>query len=367
LPQGEILPVPNAQQLRFEKLLNNLKDRFQFRDIAKILKEEDIGSASGWVKLLEKLSEFDSTAADRAEVVLNTLNSGLVLAGTKDAFIFPLDSAEVQTLTSQLTQIVVTEGNFSSAYPFSLDKTSLKPLTNEHELVRKEVHASGDISLILCAKRSEEDRVTYQYNQVTEAVQEAFLDFDEFVAIRRTDYQVFDVVTLRVSLQRIEVLVDQPTKIKQPETSEKRCAAILGRMSTMSAVIASIYEANSPLNLAPCISGMYHAPTEGRVSQLSFRTPTGSVNKGAVASQDLRTEVFHKSGVDAVGDVTPYDVTISWDLLVNARGPVSVQIGMPLSNLSSEACYVRHARIIGAREDAALVSVINKLVSYSSG
>lgn len=361
------MPVSNAQKLRFEKLLNNLKERFQFRDLAKILKEEDIGSAAGWGKLLEKLCEFDSTAADRAEVVLNNLNSGLVLAGTKDAFIIPLDEDQVQTMLCELTSIVVTEGNFSDSYPFSLEKTSLKPLTSEHELVRKEIHASGDISLILCAKRSEEDRLTFQYNQVTEAVQEAFLDFDEFVAIRRTDYQVFDVLTLRVALRRIEILIDQPTKIKQPETNEKRCLAILGRMSLMSAVIAHIYEANSPLNLAPCISGMYHATTEGRVSQLSFRTPTGSVNRGAVALQDLRTEVFHKNGVDAVGSITPYDVTISWDLLVNAKGSVSAQIGMPLSNLSSEACYVRHARIIGARADAAVVSVINKLVSYSSG
>lgn len=361
------MSVPNAQKQRFEKLLNNLDGRIQFRDLAKILKEENIGSAAGWGKLLEKLCEFGSTAADRAEVVLNNLNSGLVLAGTKDAFIFSLDTAQVQVLISELTPIVVTDGNFSDAYPFSLDKTSLKPLTSGHELVRKEMHASGDISLILCAKRSEEDRVTFQYNQVTEAVQEAFLDFDEFVAIRRTDYQVFDVVTLRVSLQRLEVLIDQPMKIKKPETSEKRCLAILGRMSTMSAVIAPIYEANNPLNLVPCISGMYHATTEGRVSQLSFRTPTGSVNKGAVALQDLRTEVFHKNGVEAVGDITPYDVTISWEALVNAKGSVSVQVGMPLSNLSSEVCYVRHARIINARADAAVVAVINKLVSYSSG
>lgn len=351
---------------RFDQLISNLRDRITYRDLSKILSEEKISKAAGWDKLLEKLNSADAALTERAEQSLKSLHTGFVLAGTKDAFVYELDESTLASIQKGFINLNVSEGNFTASYPLVLSSTELAKLTFDHELAHKEIHESGDISLVFCARRSEEDRVTYKYSEVTQAVQSAFKGFEEFIAVRRTNYQIFDVITLRPKLRRIEVLIDHPGKIRGTETSELRCLALLGRLATAILAVQKIYDANMPLNLVHCISGLYHAKTEGRVSNLSFRTPNGSVNKGALPSQDLRTDPFHKSGVTAVGDVTPYDVTISWDKLITAKGSVSVQIGMPISGLSSDDCYVKNARIIGARTDAAVVGVINKLVSYST-
>ena len=84
------------------------------------------------------------------------------------------------------------------------------------------------------------------------------------------------------------------------------------------------------------------------------------------SAKDLRTEKFHAAGVVAVGAITPFDVTISWDSLLNVKGKVDAQVGMPMSSLSIAEPYVRTARITGARSDAAIVAVVNKLVSHST-
>lgn len=351
---------------RFDELISNLRDRVSYRDLSKILSEEKVGKAAGWDKLLEKLNAADEELAIRAESTLKSIHTGFVIAGTKDAFVFELDEASLPAILKGFTNVHVSKGNFNATYPLVLSPTELGKLTFDHELCHKEVHESGDISLVFCAKRNEEDRVTYKYSELTQAVQIAFKGYEEFIAIKRTSYQIFDVVTLRPKLHRIEVLIDHPAKIRGTETSELRSLSILGRLATLIPDVLKIYETNLPLNLVHWISGLYHAKKEGRVSNLSFRTPNGSVNRGALPSQDLRTDPFHKSGVTAVGDVTPYDVTISWDKLITAKGSVGVQIGMPISGLSSDDCYVKSARIIGARTDASVVSVINKLVSYST-
>jgi len=359
------MPTPPAK--KFEKLLSFLVDRYPFRELRALLLEHQVEAATSKAKLFEKFTELTGAAADHANEVLSMLCADLVVAGTKDVFVFDLDQEETERIAASLARIEPSASAYSPAYPLPLSESELKSRTTDHELVRKIVYPSGDIALVLCAKRSQEERVVYEYSQVTEAVKAAFEDFDEFIAVRRVDYQIFDTVTLRKSLRRLEVLIDQPSRIRMPTTSGSRCTVVLGRLSTLVDGIAPLYEANSPLNLSACVSALYHASTEGRVSQMSFRAPTGSVNRGSVAAQDLRKEKFHAGGFAAVGDVTPYDVTISWDNLVGSHGEVSLQVGMPMRALSATGGVVDHARIIDARSDAAIIAVVNKLVSYSTG
>ncbi|OYQ39934.1 hypothetical protein CHU94_11375 [Rhodoferax sp. TH121] len=330
------------------------------------MKVAGLPHGGGWDKLLDKLREADASVISNVERMIGNLYSDIVIAGTKDIFVYPLDQVQTEALHAALTGIEVSQSSYQDSYPFPLSPTQLANESTDHKLVKKVTHSNGDISLILCAKRSEEERTSYQYNEVTEAVKMAFDGFDEFVTIKRSNYQVFDVVNLRKSLHRIEVLVDQPTKLRPPETNEKRGVAILGRLAHYSDVLQAIYHANTPLNLAPCISGLYLAKREGRVSHLSFRTPTGLVNRGAKASEDLRVDAFIQGGIDIVGEVTPYDVTVAWDSIINVTGAVSVQVGMPISGLATDSFHVRHARIIDARGDNAVTVVVNKLVSYAS-
>ncbi|MNY50116.1 hypothetical protein D3C86_1855950 [compost metagenome] len=59
-------------------------------------------------------------------------------------------------------------------------------------------------------------------------------------------------------------------------------------------------------------------------------------------------------------------MTIVWDSFINASSGASVRIQAPVGSISVEGSFVRSARISSAKDDTAIVSVINKLVSYST-
>ena len=353
---------------KLKKLLADLRPKFPWRDLAAVLRDAGISVGSGWDKLEKRLEDADPVEAAKVEKTLSKLHDGTLVAGTKEVFVFELDESFSTSIASAFGALTPSVGTFTDAYPFGLPANTLKGLSNEHEMVSTVRSASGATSILLAAKRTTEERDTYAIEQVTTAVRQAFAGYDEFIAVRKLNYQVMDVVTVRPRLKRLEVLVDFPELIRAPETAEARCLVILGRLGMLVPEVQAIYQANAPVNLIKCISGLYHAPTEGRVTRLSFRAPSGSVNKGLVGTMtDLRTDPFHSHGVKGVGTVNPYDVTITWDRLPGVEGHVGVQVGMPISGLSADDADVRSARIIAARSDAAVTTVVNKLVSYSTG
>lgn len=203
-------------------------------------------------------------------------------------------------------------------------------------------------------------------NQVTQAVQDAFVGYESFLAIKRREYQIFDVVTIRQSLRRLEVLIDHPDRLRDKETTEDRCLALLAAVSGQSSKLMQLYETNMPDNLFPCISSLYQKFGEGLVRSLSFRAPSKSLKKESVISKDdLRKEPFHEAGIKAVGTITVYDITVHWEKFINVEGSASVRIHIPIGGLSTTGSYVRSAKITEAKNDGAVIAVINKLVSYS--
>jgi hypothetical protein len=356
----------NSQGAKLASLAEQLKTKFKWRELKDEFKAAGLETAHGWEAFVKKLSESTPDVVEKAIKHLNQVLEDLVYAGTKDLHIFDLEDDQTAALARSFNAINVGLGNFSSSFPNAISASSLKTLSFDHELVFKKVRVNGDISLVFCARRTEEERSRYEISEVTSAVQSAFAGYDEFIAIKKRDYQIFDVLTLRVKLKRLELLVDQPGRMRLPETSEVRSMSVFGRCVTLIPELEEIYNSNKPLNLYACIDGLYSNSAEGRVSELAFRSPTHSTKKEVMTSKkDLRTELFHASGVAAVGDITPYDVNIVWDSVIGMKGSVEVRVGMPISFLSNEDPYVRFATIYSAWGDSSIVAVANKLVKYT--
>ncbi|SDO16204.1 hypothetical protein [Polaromonas sp. JS666] len=352
---------------RFRQLLAQIRQKYSLSELRAILKEEGLVTAVGWDQLAERFEEGDAALQIKGEKILKQIHGDLILGGTKDVHIFDLQKGEASKIAEVLKDIEPASPSYGAIYPLALSETALRELPYDYELAGKVAYPNGDISLVYCAKRTVEEQVRYGTNEVAAAVRDAFAGFDEFIAIRKMDFQVFDVLTVRPKLDRIEILIDYPDRIRGPETSEGRCLSILGRTVTLVPSLNSTYEHNKPLNLLACINNLYQKKNEGRVSRLLFRSPTDSVKKESMtSSKDLRIETFHAAGVVAVGTITPYDVTVTWDKLIGVQGTVGVRVGTPISSLSSEEPYVRTARIFDARSDAAILAVVNKLVSYST-
>lgn len=361
--------MSGSTAVKFDSLIENVRARLSYRDVQAMLKEHGLTGYAGWKPLLERLCNVDVNQAKKFASIFYKALCDSVLAGTKDIYIFSLDDdSELVELVKQFEAIGSPNGIYASKFPEALSSAELSKVSVDHELAQVIQRDNGDISLLLCAKRTAEERTRYGLSEVNEAVRLSFDGFDEFIAIRRTDYQVFDVLNIRPKLRRVEVLIDQPDKIHSPETSEERCLTVLGRVMTLIPGLRHYYESNAPLNLASCINGMYQASNEGRVSRLSFRSPTDSLKKETMTSaQDLRTEAFHTAGVKAVGTITPYELSIVWDsITAGVLKGAELQVGMTVAMLSQQGAQVRSARVSKARSDEAIVAIVNKLVSYSS-
>lgn len=352
---------------RFKKLLSEIRQKFSWTEFRAVIKSEDLGTATGWDLLAQRLADADSVHKARAESFLKELHGDLILGGTKDVQIFEFLPEDGPAIISAMESLKPSSLSYTSAYPLGLPESALRDLPTDHEFTAKIVHQNGDISLVFCAKRTVDEQLRYKASEVTAAVRAAFAGYEEFIALRRMDYQIYDVLTVRAKLHRIEVLVDHPDRIRLPETTDSRVLGLLGRLSTLVPLTEYIYENYRPKNLLACINNLLEAKSEGRVSKLNFRSPTDSVKKEAMtASKDLRVELYHAAGVDAVGSITPFDITVVWDRLFNVKGSVAVRVGGGVSVLNASEAYINTARISGARSDAAILAVVNKLVSYST-
>lgn len=359
--------MATINKARFKRLLEEIRQKYSLPELRLILKNEELGTAPGWDQLAERFADADSALKTKAEGVLKRLHGDLIVAGTKDLQIFDLPPGEGVVIAAAIVDLEPSSINFASTYPLSLPESELRVLPVNYELTAKVNYDNGDVSLVFCAKRRVDEHVKYEASELTPAVRAAFDGYDEFIAVRRMDYQIFDVLTVRPRLNRIELLIDYPDRIRLPESTNERVIELLGRASTLVPALKIIYEHNEPLNLFACINNLLQARTEGCVSKLQFRSPTDSIKKEVMtANKDLRVEVFHAAGTQAVGVITPFDITISWEQMLNANGAVSVRLGAPISSLSTGNALVRTARIFGARSDATVLAVVNKLVSYST-
>lgn len=352
---------------KVEDLLGALEDKVSFRDITKLLKSNDMGTAIGWKQLLQKFDSGTVAQNDAMELVLRKLQSDLVLAGSKEVHIFPVDQSDLSEIEHAFIQISEPVGDFADRYPLPLQASSLAGKSRELILAHKSVAPDGDVTLVFCALRAEMDRRAYGMNEVTAAVRESFAGYDSFIALKKKNYQIFDVVTFRKSLRRIEVLIDYPERLREKEKGIDRCIALLGILSTSTNALLETYNRDEPINLFPAMHAIYSTATEGKVKKLAFRVPSKSMKRETVASDDdLRNEDFHAAGKEKVGEITVFDITVFWEKMFNVEGSGALRLSVPVGSISSAGSYIRSAHITDARSDDAIKILVNKLVSYST-
>lgn len=338
--------------------------------VCEALRAKDLPTATSWEKLTEKLSQL---APNQRETAFSTLLQQLsdhVLCGHKDMHIFDLEDSEVDEIAESFALISPQPSIFKESFPRVISESQMVTASTAPILTHKISRDNGDISLIFCSCRSDYYKTVYKYSEVSPAVQQSFSDFDSFVTIQKQNYQIFDVVNFRRSMKRLEILIDQPSRLKKDETSSDRCLLLLGALASTCAAMTTRYENNSPMNIYPCINSIYCDKHEGTVKQLGFRAPSKSTKREIVSSNDdLRKEPFHAAGIEKVITITVYDIKVMWSQLLSGSGanagPGWAHIKTAINSLSQEGAYVRSAEIY-ATNDNAVISIANKITSHSS-
>lgn len=354
-----------VRKLGTAELVTAVEHRIQFRDLKDVLKARGTAAkAGGWKQLIAEIEDDPSKGATLLRL-LTDVYTQTTLAGSKELSYFELDDGDLETI-GKAFQLMVSTGAYADAFPMPVSETQLAAMDSDHKLAKVLQRDNGDVSLVFCAKRSANDKKEMQITEFGDAVRKSFPKANRVVFISTLDYQVFDVVNFRKQLKRIEILIDQPERALDKDDLEDRALSLLGLLSTSCEPMRNLYENNTPSNLYYCIAALYDNKREGRIQKMAFRAPSKSMKKETVnPGDDLRKEEYHEAGVEKVGAISPYDITISWEN-INGFGPASMRIHAPVSSISTGSANVRTARLLEARDDHAVVSVVNKLVSHST-
>lgn len=358
-----IVPKSTSKpELPVESLIEALKSRTLFTHLRDALKREKLPLGQGWGDVLANAAE-STPQGDRFRAFLRQYFAEATITGDRYVQIFDLETGEAAQLAAQMNAVTATSITFDANYPLPLPSGLLADSVGEAELCEVRHHESGDISLIFCSARAHDDKNAYEAKELPAHILKTYNGIDRLVTYRKVYYQAYDVVTLRVNLERIEVCVDAPAKAKLAEIE-------LLPLKLLSACALHVRGfkgtgAKPPLNLFPAIAGMYYHGDEGKVTGLAFRTMTGSIKRERMTpdGDDLRSEKFHHAGMNAVGQkISPYELILEYGSEHPSRS-ATLKLSALIREISS-ATPTLHGCYVSSTSFAAFEHALNRLMTY---
>lgn len=356
-------PVPAPKpKLPVDQLVSAIELRSSWTLLRDALKAAKFPPGHGWKDLKGTAAESTKEGARLREFLREYFDDSLV-AGERYVQIYTVEKELIKALSTSLLGAKVPPSDFAATYPLPLDLKTLVTAPSDPTLCELREHGNGDVSLIFCSTGYFDDRTVYEHNQLSDLIKKAFVGVDKMITVRKTYYQSYDVVTIRRKLERIEISVDQPSKLNGNRFDNRPMSILTAAALYLTELVG--FGARPADNLFPAISSIYSEKTEGRVVSLAFRTKTGSVKREKMTSpdDDLRDERFHQAGMVAVGqDIKPYELEVEWEF-PSPDSDASLKLHGLLSQVSSEdptlyGCYVK------AHKEGSLEKAINRLMTH---
>jgi hypothetical protein len=351
-----------SPDLSVDELVSALELRTSWTLMRKALKEEKLPIGLGWKDLKAHASETH-TIAQRLRVFLRNYFEESVVTGDRYVQLYDIEQELVGQIVEACEAVVIPDSAFSAKYPLPLDVNLLATAPSAPTLCDVRKHPNGDISFIFCSAGYFDDKNWYDYRQLPDHVQQAYIGIDKLVTVRKSYYQAYDVITLRTALNRLEISVDQPSRLGSLRF-EARPMEILSACALHFQALQS-FGARPPENLFPAIAEMYGDQGAGKVIALAFRTMTGSVKRERMttANDDLRDERFHHAGMIAVGqEIKPYEIELDMEFTVPG-GAAGMKLAGMMSQLAS-ATPTLHGCYVTAHQFISMERALNRLVTF---
>ncbi|WP_143854085.1 hypothetical protein [Nostoc sp. 'Peltigera membranacea cyanobiont' 210A] len=261
---------------------------------------------------------------------LKNLYYDYLLVGNKAIKIFNSERKIIDELITSFQSHQIEETVFQETYPFSLPEEKLK----ETDLFPKLVDikdTNENLSLVFCTRHSFTERIEINPEELSIEAKDYFNDYDEIIGIKRYIRQFFNVVVLWKKKILIEVRID----IANGVSSQERNTAFfetVGQFNNLAREKLGIETTlNECINFFPLIDNLYKSSGEGKVGEIAFNTDEGStkserMRRGAV---DLRDEIYHKAGREAVDHITPYRLAILWNFKISEYIETQIELFLP--------------------------------------
>ena len=278
-----------------------------------LLRVCELPISGGWESTRKNITQGDNgIIRDEFIEKINLLEKryfDYLLVGEKSVQLYQVKREEIDNAISYLKTLEIPTNIFHETYPYSLDLEKLDSANSNPELV--EIRESEtSLFLVFCTKRLFTERRKINTEDLSEEAQDGLKVFDEIIGIRNCPRQFFDVVVLSKITDLVEVRID----ISHGITDKDRLRAFLSTVSAFNDLSRGkngkkiIIES---INIFSLIDGLYQSQ-EGKVFELSFLTDEGSVKSEKFRKFDLRDELYHKAGKEAVHHINPFRLGISW-------------------------------------------------------
>lgn len=226
------------------------------------------------------------------------------------------------------------------SYPTVLRGTELNNLSNYHEVA--EIFQDANVTRItLTRKRVFTLRKKIDREKLDSDAQNALGMYDDVFGVANYNWQTFDIITLDHETNILNVRADY-TRSESSYQNQKQIDISLGETIGWAVIrcaqLGMKFIPGDITNLFPAIPH-FTFTHDGHISKLHFLTPQGSVKQDTMKKgEDLRLEVFHAKGMEAVGgQITPFDISIIWHH-ANRFGPgQEVELTIPSSLVVASA------------------------------
>lgn len=348
--------IRNAQAVKASilKLLRAIKSRsasYSFRLVQAHLREHDMPSASGWAPLMAKYESLNYEAIPtlREEYVeaLQELLHRAIRCGTSVVWFFEAQTEILTALTDILPGLVDTTSNYHQSFPFTLESDELLAQSMAPVCTKFETFGDGDEHILfMCSKRAFREREPLIINDLIDQVRDALIGYDEVIGVRSGFTQAFDRLIVRPQAGYLELHIDLCCPLNTEELAQF-CISYIARLKEAAHAYCGDHLPwlGDAKNLFPRIAELYNT-RDGRVLSLGHATGTKSIKEERMRGRalDLRDELFHKHGIQAIHGTDAYSIKKGWQSATGAHVP-SIAIFGHFSSAGAAHAAVRYAII----------------------
>lgn len=352
------------------KLLRAIKSRgssYSFRLVQSYLRGHDMPSASGWVPLLAKYNDLNYDAIsvswdDYFQALQNLLHSA-IRCSSSVVWFYEAPTEELNSLIRLLPTLVDQSTPFHQAFPYPLAEDDLH--AQSMTPVRTKFEVFGDeYVLFMCTKRAFREREPVSVSDMDAQVRDALSGYDELIGVRSGYTQAFDRIVIRPQAGYLELHIDLCCTLNTEELVQYK-ETYISRFKDAVCQLSgdSLSWLGDAKNLFPRIAALYNAQ-DGRVLSLGHATGTKSIKEERMRGRDLdlREELFHKHGINAIQDTDAYSIKKGWPSPTGSSVP-SAAIHGHFSRAGVAHAAVQHAIIENCMTSSDFDLVRNKLLS----
>jgi hypothetical protein len=348
----------------------HLKSRISFPLMQEFCSKLGMPTAQGWDKLQSKLEEEVASKPARAQEInkaLSTIFLDTLPLGVRGVRLYALEPQEAKALAVKFAALKPETSTFSKEYPLPISSAKLREAKDELYLCEvSDASPDRGATLTFCGRRIVEERDQRSRDQIgNDAINNfGWQQYDEFVFVKRSFKQIFEIVRLDVESGLLEMRVEEHIGVDLSVALRQLQDKVNDLISPDKKNAG--FQLIMPLNLFPAIKSIYSDAKEGVVVELGFTTETGSAKheKMRNSRSDLRKELFHVGGKAAVkGILTPFRLAVKW-LGTSQRIQEEVILPGSMRALGSNDPYLDHMIVNGSLTEAMIRKTVQRVVAH---